>query len=261
MDDTAPILEVLLPPGHCPLLPDDTEEELSSLFDEPRSPWVRATIVSTLDGAATGEDGRAGSITGSTGQRVFRTLRARADAVLVGAATVRAEQYRAPHTLPALRPGRRMRDQVGDPPLAIVTATGVLPVSTLIAEPIPWVFTTRGAENLDHLRRHLPSDHLHVAADHVDLAAVITTLAENGLGRILTEGGPHLLGQLMEAGLVDELCLTWSPTIVGGTAMRIVSGAGWLSPPPTPRLAHLLHADGFLLGRWLLNPGAARHAR
>src|SRR5665648_1069207 len=96
MDDATPTLEVLLPAGLPAIRPDDAEMALAALFAEPRTPWLRANMIATLDGAATGADHRSGSINDPADLRVFRALRALADVVLVGAGTVRAEGYRAP---------------------------------------------------------------------------------------------------------------------------------------------------------------------
>ena len=240
--------------GREPILPDDSEAALVELYRAPRGPWLRANMIGTLDGAATGPDGVTESINGPADARVFGMLRALADVVIVGAETVRAEGYRAPRVAHRLRPGRRERGQAEHPALAILTRSGRLPTETLTDEPAPWVFTTTGSEHLDHLRRHLPADRLHVhdGAD-VDLATVRAVLADAGLGQQLTEGGPHLLAQLMAAGLVDELCLTWSPLVVGGPAQRILSTDAWLHPPASLSLVHLLHADGVLIGRWTVD--------
>ena len=80
----------------------------------------------------------------------------------------------------------------------------------------------------------------------VDLATVLQRLPGD---IVLAEGGPSLNGQLAAAGLVEELCLTVAPRIVGGTAGRIVTG-----PPaamPMLELAHVLEDDGFLFCRYL----------
>jgi riboflavin biosynthesis pyrimidine reductase len=254
VDDAAPTLQVLHPQGRPSLPPDPAEQALGALFDEPRSRWVRANMVATLDGAATGADHRSGSINDPADLRVFRTLRARADIVLVGAGTVRAEGYRAPRTPEPLRAGRRDRGQPDHPALAVLTASGDLPVALLTDDPAPWVFTTSDAAHLDRLSDHLPPERLHVHDGVLPAAAALEALSAAGLGRILTEGGPHLLAELVTAGLVDELCLTWSPQLVGGSATRVLAGTAWLVPPRQARLAHLLHADGVLLGRWLLGP-------
>jgi riboflavin biosynthesis pyrimidine reductase len=252
VDDAEPALDVLLPVGLPPLPPDAAEAGLSALFAQPRPPWLRANMISALDGAATGADHRSGSINDPADLRVFQVLRGLADVVLVGAGTVRAEGYRAPRTSEPLLPGRRERGQPDHPTLAVVTANGDLPVAMLADEPSPWVFARSDAAHLDRLRLYLPTNRLHVSDGAVDLADVVATLAGAGLGQILTEGGPHLLADLIAADLVDELCLTWSPQLVGGSAMRVLAGIDWLTPARPARLAHLLHADSVLLGRWLL---------
>ncbi|EFE66392.1 bifunctional deaminase-reductase domain-containing protein [Streptomyces viridosporus ATCC 14672] len=83
----------------------------------------------------------------------------------------------------------------------------------------------------------------------VDPARVVPALADLGHTRLLTEGGPRLLGQLVAAGALDELCLTVSPMLTAGDAQRIAGG-----PPVTlPRrfaLKSMLEEDGFLFTRY-----------
>ncbi|WP_455605148.1 dihydrofolate reductase family protein, partial [Cellulosimicrobium funkei] len=88
-----------------------------------------------------------------------------------------------------------------------------------------------------------------------------------GLTRVLTEGGPSLLADLLAADLVDELCVTTTPTLVGPGPGRIVGGAPapgtTTALPRGARLAHLLHAPedrpgspaGTTAARWLLPLG------
>ena len=106
MDDAPPTLEVLLPSGLPAIRPDDAETALAALFAEPRTPWLRANMIATLDGAATGADHRSGSINDPADLRVFHTLRALADVVLVGAGPceLRATGHRGRRS-PSLRPG------------------------------------------------------------------------------------------------------------------------------------------------------------
>lgn len=249
----APTLEVLLPAGQDPIGPDD-DDRLAAHYAEARLPWVRANMIATLDGAATGADGRSGSINGAADHRVFEALRAWADVILVGAGTVRAERYRAPRSPARLVGARRDRGQEDHPVLAIVTGGGDLPDAVLADDPAPWVITTTDAPGLDVLRRRLPAGRLLVHDEAVDPAATVDALVDAGLPRILTEGGPTLLGALMAVHVVDELCLTWSPRVVAGPAPRPVVSPEWLAPPAAARLGGLLHCDGVLLARWLLTP-------
>ena len=84
----------------------------------------------------------------------------------------------------------------------------------------------------------------------VDAAAVLAALAERGLNRVLTEGGPMLFGSFVERGLLDELCLTIAPSLVGGQAGRIATGPGQVLT--AMRRAHILaDEDGYLYTRYV----------
>ena len=86
--------------------------------------------------------------------------------------------------------------------------------------------------------------------DSVDGATALKVLAERGLFRVLTEGGPLLLSQLIEDDLLDELCLTVAPILVGGLGRRIAAGAGEVHTKMRP--AHLLSDDqGYLYTRYV----------
>ena len=242
------------------IAPDPAEVELTALYGTTAAGLARANMIATVDGATVGPDGRSGSINGPADLRVFTTLRALADVVLVGAGTARTEGYRAPRTPIALQPGRRERGQADHPDLALVTRSGRLPAGMLTDDPAPWVFTTRRAPALDELRRVLPPERLHVHGDEVDLGAVLRTLNAGGLTSVLAEGGPALLGDLVRRGLVGELCLTTSPVLTG-SSVGILGPGTELGQPHPGRLAHLLHAEGVLLARWLLASGATSGER
>ncbi|GAA2723030.1 dihydrofolate reductase family protein [Cellulomonas aerilata] len=259
----APTLDVLLGPagpgGRIPAEPG--EATLAELYAHPDpgagAAWVRANMIATLDGAATGPDGRSGSINGPADHRVFALLRSLADVVLVGAATVRAEGYRELPIRADLAGPRATRGSRPALELAVVTRSGPVPDELLDSAHPPLVVTVGDRPDLDGLRRRIGAERVVVAGTgDVDLARALAALAARGLPRVLTEGGPHLLGRLLAAGLVDDLCLTTSPLIAGDPGPRVVAGTGWLSPPVPARPAHLLHADGVLLGRWLVG----RHA-
>lgn len=261
----APALDVLLPRGPgtpATLAPRDDEADLVDLLGRapaaaPHPVVVRANMIATLDGAATGPDRVTGSINGPADLRVFRALRTVADVVLVGAGTVRQERYRDLALPPALAATRRAHGRAAAPELAVVTRSGDVPDALLAADRPPLVVTAASCPRLGPLRERVGADRVLVAGDDdVDLATVLGLLAGRGLVQVLTEGGPALLAALVTRGLVDELFLTWSPTLVGGPAPRVLAGAPWLDPPHDARLLHLLHSDGVLLGRWGLRPPA-----
>ncbi|WP_298457063.1 dihydrofolate reductase family protein [uncultured Cellulomonas sp.] len=260
-----PVLDVLLPVGspRPRVEVEPGEPVLTELYAHPApagaGAWVRANMIGTLDGAATGSDGRSGSINGPADHRVFAVLRSLADVVLVGAGTVRAEGYGELPVRDDLRRARADRGQRPELELAVVTRSGALPDHLLDAGRPPWVLTVEDRPDLDALRRRVGAERVLAAGvGDVDLAAALRLLAARGLPRVLTEGGPRLLGDLLAAGLVDDLCLTTTPCLVGGTARRVVDRDDWLAPPETARCAHLLHSDGVLLGRWLLTAPGAR---
>lgn len=78
----------------------------------------------------------------------------------------------------------------------------------------------------------------------------VAALAARGRTRLLTEGGPRLLGQLVADGLLDELCLSVAPLITGGDAPRIVHGAQ-MPDVQRMRLVSLIEQKGFLFTRYL----------
>jgi riboflavin biosynthesis pyrimidine reductase len=136
----------------------------------------------------------------------------------------------------------------------ISASLNVDPASPLIAQAPPHartiVITTAKAppDRRAELARH--ADIVVAGEETVDLTAAIAALAVRGHRRMLAEGGPHLLAQLLEAGLLDELCLTVAPLLAGPGAPRIVAGA-LIAPCPLPlSLAHVLEDNGFLLTRY-----------
>lgn len=221
----------------------------------PAGGWVRANMVSTLDGAAAGPDGRSGTIGDRVDRLVLSTLRGLADVVLVGAGTARAEGYGPPRQNRHLVERRADRGQPPAAPLAVMTRSGRMPDATGLFDHGNAAGTyavTTAAADLARLEALAGRDHVLVAGDvDVDLPAAVRLLSERGLRRILLEGGPTVLADTVAAGRLDELCLTLSPIMVAGGAPRIAAGPpGWLRLRP----AHLIESDGVLLGRWLVRP-------
>lgn len=236
---------------------DPQERELAELYAYPELPagkgyHLRANLVSTLDGAAAGHDGRSGSINNPTDIRVFSLLRGLCDVILVGAGTVRTEGYRAAKPKPVFASRRSAAGQQPSPSLAVVTRSGVVPPdSGLFGGPSPTTLITceaAGDDALQGMRSMAGAEHVIVTPGRdVDLRTGLNALAGRGLRRMLCEGGPTLMHGLVAAGLVDELCLTWSPLLVGSPSPRILNG-GPVSASLVP--GHLLEHDGTLLGRW-----------
>jgi riboflavin biosynthesis pyrimidine reductase len=210
-----------------------SDADLDERYAVASLPWLRVNMISTVDGAATGPDGRSGGINNAADKRVFATLRRLCDCVLVGAGTARDEGY-----------------QDLTKPLVLVSRRAEVPARLRGAPAGSVLMATCGsAAGLEEARALLGPDQVLVLGDdEVDLAELKSTLAARGLASILSEGGPSLLGDLFAAGVVDELDLTQVPRLLAGEHPRITHG-GAVDVPLT--LASMLEDEGTLLGRWL----------
>jgi riboflavin biosynthesis pyrimidine reductase len=187
-------------------------------------PWLMINMITSLDGASA-VDGTSGRLGGPGDRAVFSTLRSLADVILVGAGTVRSEGYGPPR-----KPGQKV---------AVVTRTAALDWSSdLFTSGAGLVVVPEDAEPV-------PVPSVRAGRSHVDLGSAVAQL--DG-GVVLAEGGPSLNGQLLAAGLVDELCVTIAPTLLGGAAQRIFAGP---NAPTAMALVQLLEDDDFLFCRYL----------
>ena len=233
--------------------PDPTpldDAALTALY-EPTGPGLRVNFVTSVDGAVEVE-GLSKGLQNPADNRVFTLLRQFPDALLVGAGTLRQEGYgpvRLDGSRRAWRTGRGL-----DPYPRLVVASRRLdldPTHLALAEaPVRPVILTCAAAPPD-LRRSLATvaDVLVYGDDEVDLGAAVAGLQARGMARLLSEGGPHLMGSLTAADLVDEVCLTVSPLLAGPGAGRITAG-----PPSELRdltIAHILYAEDAMLLRYV----------
>ncbi|MFE9648473.1 pyrimidine reductase family protein [Streptomyces sp. NPDC006365] len=218
-----------------------------------REPWLRANMVSTLDGAAQ-HDGRSQPISSATDMRIFGTLRGLADVVLVGAETVRKEGYRPARAREDFAALREAAGQGPAPAIAVVSASLELDFTLpLFTSPlVPTLLLTGAAAAPDRIATAEKAGvQVVIAGDGmgVDPARAVRALGERGLHRLLTEGGPRLLGQLVAAGVLDELCLAVSPMLTAGDAQRIAGGPR-VAVPRRFELTSLLEEAGFLFSRY-----------
>jgi riboflavin biosynthesis pyrimidine reductase len=227
-------------------------------------PWVLANMIASIDGAATDPTGRSAGLAGPADQRVFSALRAVADIVLAGAGTVRTERYGPARMLPAQEHARRSRGQSPGPRIAVVTRSLALDLELPLFrdasdEYRPIVITTTAG--LDRVRSSAGATaardlamvaEIVVAGDQsVDWGTALRALRTTArAGVVLVEGGPTTLPQLVAADLVDELCLTVSPQLVGGDGPRILSGLG-IDAPRRMMLDRVLLEDDYLFLRYL----------
>ncbi|HEV2376708.1 MAG TPA: pyrimidine reductase family protein [Streptosporangiaceae bacterium] len=231
-------------------------------YPDSTRPWVRADMVASVDGAAT-LAGRSGGLSGAADREVFALLRFLADVILVGAGTARAEGYQPVRPYEGAQWAGLRAGRPATPPIAVVTAKIDLDLESPLLTTAPpdarTVIITTEAAPPERLAAAAATAEVIVAGETmVDPRAAIEGLTGLGHRRILTEGGPHLLSQLTEAGLMDELCLTLSPLLTGPGVGRIVEGGVGLALAPQPlALAHVLADEGFLLCRYVRAGSAA----
>ncbi|MCC6438025.1 MAG: dihydrofolate reductase family protein [Acidimicrobiales bacterium] len=177
----------------------------------PDRPWVVVSMVATVDGA-TALDGVSGALGNDTDREVLRLARAAADVIVVGAATVRAEQY---------RPVREPKQ------LVVVSRNGDLGGAP-----------AAGAPNT------------HIVRPEPDGPDGLAALLARYPGRVVVcEGGPSLNGQVLAAGLADEVLVTISPRLVAGGSARLAHGPDQADPTPW-ELRHVLVDEDHLFVRY-----------
>ncbi|WP_135453897.1 pyrimidine reductase family protein [Mycobacterium sp. DL99] len=252
-DDTAGTDLTVL--GNVDKIADGQLADYYTYPDDLRRCWVRGNMISSLDGGAT-EDGKSGGLAGPGDRAVFNLMRQTADVILMGAATVRIENYSGVQLSAAQRQERQRRGQDEVPPIAVITASAELDQNSKFftrTEVAPLILTaTKTVADARHRLGTLAEVLDASGADptRVDPAVALRILAERKLFRVLTEGGPSLLSLLIENDLLDELCLTVAPILLGGVARRIATGAGQAHTRMRP--SHLLTDDeGYLYTRYV----------
>ena len=152
-------------------------------------PFVRLKLALTLDGFLADASGASRWVTGAEARAWVHRLRARVDAVMVGAGTVRADH-------PSLQP--RLGEAV--PPKWRVLVDGARAVAPEDVDAHTWVATR------------------DLGYDGRDLGAMLRALCAKGVNDVLCEGGGRLGAALLEAGLVDELDVVYAPKVLGDSA-------------------------------------------
>jgi riboflavin-specific deaminase-like protein len=215
-------------------------------------PYVIVNMVSSIDGA-TALDGVTEALGSTTDRAIFLHLRDVADAILVGASTVRAEQYGPARPTQDVQSDRLARGQSATPPIVVVSRSIDFDWETPFfteSDPPPILLVPSNAD-VKKLERATQSANVIACGNSVvHLPDALSELHTRGINVLLCEGGPTLNTQLLNANLIDELCLTVAPLLVGGPQPRGIFAA---SPPDTLLslpLTHVLEEDGFLYLRY-----------
>lgn len=215
----------------------DARERIAALYPPP---GLRVNLVASVDGGTADAAGTTAGLTSGADRVILGAIRSVSDTVLIGAATLRAEGDLIPRSTH----------------LTVLTTTGDFSGAVVRDDIEPdriLVVGPSGAEERARRTFRAPFEYFAVDGDRaVPLPVMLSTLRERGLAHIVCEGGPRLVGQLLAAGLVDELCLTTVPRLLG-TASVLFGGAS--GGAADLELAHLLADDGgALYARWRLVP-------
>lgn len=238
-----------------------TDRQLATIYAWPTHgvdrPWLRVNFATSIDGAVADSSGVSAGVSSPDDKRVFALLRALCDAVIVGAGTARAESY-GPVTIRESMAELRAEAGLTTPPrLVLVSASAALdPNSAMFTDAPPnartIVVTSNQAPPTNVRSLAAVAEVVRVGDGGVDLRSAIDHLQGLGLKHLLCEGGPTLFGDLLAAHLVDDLCLTTSPLLVGRGAPPSPGLTGHSDVRAKARLASLVQADDSLLARWLI---------
>ena len=235
-------------------------EELASRLQlrelaPPGRPYLGVNMVSSLDGKAT-LDWRTKGLSSDVDRRLFHHLRTQADAVMVGAGTVREERYGRMTKNDDLRQKRVNEGLVPDALAVVVSGRLDLPPDLpLLNDPEQSVvIATASRDELPGL-----AGKVEYARTGDDIPRLLDYLHEqHGVRSILCEGGPTLNSFLFAAGVVDELFLTLNPKLLAGaSAITIVAGRE-LVEPAEPDLVTVAENDGELYTRWRFRASSGR---
>lgn len=221
-------------------------DDLLDLYGTPGA-YVRSGMLVSLDGA-TSSGGTSRGLQRPGDVAVLVALRAVADAVVVGAGTARSEAYGPVRLSERSAAWRRSHGRSRAVPLVVVSRSLDVPADApWLQQGRPVVLTCAASPVERREALGARADVVVAGDDVVDLPAAAAALAERGLQRLLCEGGPSLLGDVVRAGLLTEVCATLSPVLAGAGAGML---GGALAAPVDLDLLHVLREGSTLLGHW-----------
>lgn len=215
-----------------------TGDELRELYTPPGGPWLRANMVQSINGSVVGPDGTSNALSSKEDRELLRLIRDLSDVVLVGARSVISEGLHLSNAArTAILVGHTTIQQLAIP---AEKASGVLllvPKSKYDDARTRWEGVVAAVISVPESANGNPEPR-----------GVLETLRQRDLSTITCEGGPRLVGSLLAANCVDDLCLTMSPQIVAPVTPVLLGG------PTASRelsLAHMLIGEtSALYARW-----------
>ena len=206
--------------------PDEARELLAPFASAMvrHRPYVTLKLAESLDGRIADSAGRSKWITGPASRAVVQGLRRRADAVMVGAGTVLADNpCLVPRPARGRRPFRIIVDAAGRVPVKSQVFTDGFASQTILA-------TTKrcpARRQADYSAKGAKVWVLPASGRGVSLPALMRSLHGLGVLHVLCEGGSELAGALLKANLVDEMVMFVAPLVIGGDGIGAVGGKGW----------------------------------
>jgi riboflavin-specific deaminase-like protein len=216
----------------------------------PHRPHLALNMVATADGRIT-IGGRSGPIGNQHDRALFHELRTQADAVMVGAGTLRTERYGRIVKDPERR-ARRAAAGLAEDPLALVVCGSLAldPEIPLLQDPDSHVAVITTSEGeIEGVRARVEYLRTETGEAKVPLAPAMRELRERGVETVLCEGGAMLNGALLAEGLVDELFLVIASKLAGGAGPGVVGGPQ-LEPTVQMELVSALEGGGDLFLRY-----------
>ncbi len=188
-------------------------------------PMITLKLATTMDGKIATGTGESQWITGPEARHMAHVLRGRHDAVLAGVGTVMADNPELTCRIEGFRPTPVVR--------VIVDSHLRTPLTSKLAQTaaeVPLWFLVR--DGVDPARRDafagIGAKVIDVAAGAagVELTDSLTALAQEGLTRVLVEGGGQVAASFIRSDLVDRIAWFHAPAVMGGDGWPAVQGFG-----------------------------------
>lgn len=201
---------------------------------------VRVNMVVSPTGSTTGPDGTSGSLSSPADRVLVTLLRGLADAVIIGAETLRRERIPLPEGIP----------------LVVLSRSGHIAANNLIttARHTRLVVVTQASGQAQKSLGGFLADIINPGDGFPSPEALLTLLRDNGWNHLLIEGGRQTATLFAEAGLVDDLCLT----LTGAPLEEATPPVSWWPTTDTWELRHLFTDDHRMLYHRLSRPTGPR---
>ena len=216
-------------------------KDLLGPLTSPSTPELRAIVVSALNGSTT-VDGTSGSLGNETDTALLLGLRVWSDVVLVGSATVKAENYGGVVVSEEEQQAREAAGQAPIPPIAVVSGSLNFDTSTRFFKEyvVAPIIITNNTDPAKH-KPLLDAGAQLFVIDSLDAQGIVDKLRAEGYARITCEGGPSLFAQIIDAGVVDFWHQTMDPTLSGSVEHPLVRGGS--TKPQRFSLDHVFADD------------------